>query len=68
MSSNKQKAILTFLNNLPNKEATLEQIVNCVSEVRTYHNSKHYLSETLGRMIKNGLVIRVKRGVYKVNI
>ncbi len=31
-----------------------------------YHNGQKYVSEILGRMVKRGALIRVKRGVYEL--
>lgn len=64
MSSTKQRAVLAFLSRVG--VASLDEIVRMVPEVRTFHNSKKYLGETLSRMVKAGLVVRVGRGKYRI--
>jgi len=31
-----------------------------------YHNSRKYVGEVLSRMVKSGLLLRVKKGIYKL--
>ena len=46
-------------------QATLKEIVeNCP---RHYHNGHKHVGATLSRMVQNGKVTRVKRGVFKLN-
>lgn len=66
MLTKKQEAILTYLKTV--SDATLTDIIDNVVEARTFHNSKSYLSQTLARMIKAGLIVRVKRGQYAVRL
>jgi hypothetical protein len=62
--NNKQKEILQYL--LTVDEANLEDIYNKVS-FSYYYNWKKHLGSILSTMVKNGNVIRVKRGVFKIN-
>jgi hypothetical protein len=63
----KQRAIIEFLNERPDCTATLDEILENVRRVRTYNNSKKYLSQTMSLMLKKNRVIRVGRGKYKSN-
>lgn len=64
--TNKQSAILKHLIKHPQGQS-LDQILINVPEARTAYGSKGYLSETLKRLMRRAVVVRVARGVYAVH-
>jgi len=63
MISPKMKEILRLFHK--DQELTKAVIVqNCGLEY--YHNAEKYIGETLSRMVKSGLLERVKPGVFKL--
>lgn len=63
--SDKQKRILAYLLDGIEAEASLDDIVRDLPEVRTAHRSKSYLGQTMTKMIRKGLVRRVRPGVFR---
>lgn len=60
----RQTEILQFLFKRPDKTATKREIV---TNIRGYYrNGDKYVQEVLTRMINNGKITRVKRGVYRL--
>ncbi|HAT81221.1 MAG TPA: hypothetical protein DCS17_07510 [Flavobacterium sp.] len=56
------KAFLSTVN-----EATLSEInANVAFAQSYYHNAKLYVGQVLTRMVANGSVIRVKKGVFRL--
>lgn len=60
----KQSEIERFLSEQENYTSTLNKIADGVPW-GYYHNSHKYIGEILGRMVKNGKVKRIRKGVYK---
>lgn len=61
MTSHKQEEILRLF--YPEMEVTKQTIVkNC--GLRYYHNAEKYIGEILGRMVTQGLIDRVRPGVF----
>lgn len=61
MPSHKQKEILRLFH--PGIEITKQTIVkNC--GLRYYHNAEKYIGEILSRMVAQGLIDRVRPGVF----
>ena len=61
----KWQAVLNYLNTQPNGQATLSDLVKNVRELQSYANSNFHAGQALSRMIKNGFLVRVKKGVYQ---
>lgn len=61
---NKQSEVIGYLSNV--KEANLDSIYKNV-RFGYYHNYKKHLSVLMSRMVKNGKVVRVRKGVFKLN-
>lgn len=59
----KQQAILDYVRQ--NGQITTK-IANQMLEHFYYHNHEKYVSEILGRMVKNGSLNRVKNGLYEL--
>jgi hypothetical protein len=59
----KQKRVLIYLNTV--KTATLLQIYTHM-DFGYYHNWKKHLGALMSRMVKNGTVVRVKKGEFKI--
>ena len=66
MTSPKMKQILRLFT-APGQELPKADIVK-YSGLRYYHNTEKYVGEILGRMVANGLLERVKPGVYRIGI
>ena len=62
MSEN-QKAVLRYLGTV--ESATKDEIADGAG-LRYFRNTRKYVGEILARMIKNNMIVRVKRGVYKI--
>lgn len=60
LSSN-MREIIVFLRE--HEQATLSQIIEGTG-LHYYNNTRKYVGETLGRMVKNGTIRRVKKGLY----
>ena len=60
---NKQKEILRYLITV--ESATIADIVSNMP-FGYFHNSNKYIGEIMSRMVKNGSVERVSRGVFKI--
>ncbi len=63
----KQRVIIEFLNTRPECTATLDEMLEHNPTLCNCYRSKKYLCETMSRMVKKKLVIRVGRGKYKSN-
>lgn len=61
MSKERQKHILNFVRE--KGEVKRSEIIDRF-DYWYHHNSGHYISEILFRMINNGKLTKVKRGVY----
>jgi len=59
--SSKQLRILQYLADKP--EITLQKAVELIGG-NIYHNAPKYVGETLARMVKERLLVRVSKGVY----
>ena len=66
MTSPKMKTILRLFT-APSQELSKAEIVKH-SGLQYYHNAEKYVGEILGRMVANGLLERVKPGVYRIGI
>ena len=60
MPSQKQKAILEYL---VDGSKTKAQIVNRFKTWQ-YRNQNKHIGEILSRMVKQGLIIRIEKGIY----
>ena len=63
MPSPKQRDILKLFR--PGLEVTKQAIVDVYGDYY-YHNGEKYIGEILGRMVKCGLIERVKPGVFRL--
>lgn len=63
MPSFAQSKILNFMNN--EKEYSLEEIMKGIG-YSLYCNSNKHFGVILSRMVKKGILIRVKKGVFKI--
>lgn len=61
---NKQSEVIGYLYTV--EDADLDSIYRNV-RFSYYHNHKKHLGVLMSRMVKNGKVIRVKNGVFKLN-
>lgn len=62
LMTQKQQAIINYLKA---GERQKSQIVNRFS-AWYYHNASKYIGEILGRMVEAGMIIRVKKGLYRL--
>ena len=55
-----------ILETFPDKETILskKEIIER-GQIRYYYNTEKHVGHTLSRMVKNGLLVRVKKGYYK---
>jgi len=60
----KKHEVLKFLKTV--EFATLKEIAEAVP-FYYYHNTHKYVGEILSRLVKRGLVFRIKKGVFKIN-
>lgn len=60
----KKESILKYLKSV--ESASLTDIIKN-ADVYYYHNAKKYVGEILARLVKNGTVNRIKKGVYEIN-
>jgi hypothetical protein len=63
MISDKQKEVLTFLRTV--EQADIHQIYRAVS-FSYYCNYEKYIGEICSRLVADGHITRVKRGVFKI--
>jgi len=66
MTSPKMKQILRLFT-APGQELSKAEIVEH-SGLRYYYNAEKYVGEILGRMVANGILERVKPGVYRIGV
>lgn len=59
----KQKIIVEYIRN-GRGEITKKEAVQLIGN--QYHNREKYVGETLSRMVKKGILCRVKLGTYKL--
>lgn len=59
----KQQAILDYVRTNGNITTA---VANQMLKAFYYHNHEKYISEILGRMVKNGSLNRVKNGLYEL--
>lgn len=60
-----QNEIIRYLAKV--QTATLEQIYDNTN-ISFYYNPMKYMSEIMTRLVKKGLVLRVKKGTFQINI
>lgn len=60
----KRVTILELLRDSHDNIASIDHMLETKPSLRTYHGSKQYLGQTLSKMIKLGMIIRVSRGIY----
>lgn len=71
--SDKQKKILGILFDLydlkgPNASISSDEMTDIDTTLRTANwTSARYMSQVMTKMVRKGLVVRVKRGQFKVN-
>jgi predicted transcriptional regulator of viral defense system len=61
MSDN--RSILTYLNNV--ESATLEELYN-ISDYSYYANWQKHFGQVMSRLVKQGKVVRIKKGVFRI--
>jgi predicted transcriptional regulator of viral defense system len=66
MPSNKQNAILNFARS-NNCEITKKKAVELIGH-HYYCSKEKYVGEVLSRMVKKGLLNRIKPGVFEINL
>lgn len=59
----KQKKVLSFINESESKQITKKEAMQLIDD--HYCNGEKHVGETLSRMVKSGLLVRVKKGVFK---
>ncbi len=64
MLSDHQKSILNFLRTV--ESASKEEIYNN-SSLNYYHNWQKHAGDVLSRMVKLGIIKRIKRGSYAIS-
>lgn len=60
---NKQTQIIRYLSTV--SQATSDEIYNNVPYAY-YHNASKHFSEVMGRLVKSGIVERIKLGVFRL--
>lgn len=60
----RQAQIIEIFKDSVKDVLTKKEIID-LGKISYYHNTKKYVGETLSRMVKNGLIERVKIGSYK---
>lgn len=55
--------ILTYLNQ--RESATLQELYQ-ISDYNYYHNWQKHFGQVMSRMIKQGKVVRIKKGVFRI--
>ena len=63
MLSEKQLKIITFLRE--NNQITLDEATELIG-YGIYYRQKHYVGQTMSRMVKQGHIVRVKRGLFEL--
>ncbi len=58
----KQRKVLTFINESEDNQITLKQAMGIIDT--HYCNGEKHVGNTLSRMVKSGLLERVKPGVF----
>ncbi|AWW32155.1 hypothetical protein DN752_19535 [Echinicola strongylocentroti] len=59
----KQEKVIQFIVD-GRGEITISEAVTLIGD--QYHNQSKYVGETLSRMVRRGVLCRVRRGVYKL--
>lgn len=59
------KDVLRFFNGDKSKELTKKEIIEGAG-LFYYHNGDKHAGDVLSRMCKSGLLVRIKRGVFKL--
>lgn len=59
------KDVLKFINGDKTSEFTKKEIMEGAG-LNYYHNSSKHAGDVLSRMVKSGLLIRVRKGVFKL--
>ena len=65
MISDKQKEILQFIQDSEDKQITKKQAVKLIGNCYYANKSKH-TGDVLSRMVKRGLLKRIKPGLFEV--
>lgn len=63
--TSKQKAIINYLHYIQ-KTITLSEAVEIIGK-NIYANKERYVSLVMARMVKKGLIKRIKPGSFKLN-
>lgn len=61
----RQKDVLFFFNGDKTKELTKAEIIKGAG-LYYYHNGNKHAGDVLSRMVKRGLLIRVRKGVFRL--
>lgn len=65
MLSEKQKTILEFIHRSEDKQITKKQAVDLIGRCY-YANEKKHTGDVLSRMVKRGLLKRIKNGLFEI--
>lgn len=61
----RRKDVLKFFNGDKTKEFTKAEIIKGAG-LYYYHNGEKHAGDVLSRLVKSGLLIRVRKGVFKL--
>jgi len=64
---NRQRKIIEVFNNDRDKILSKKDIIQ-LSGIDYYHNTEKHVGNVLSRMVRNGLICRVKKGYYKLGL
>lgn len=62
---NRANDVLRFFNGDKSKELTKAEIIEGAG-LFYYHNGSKHAGDVLSRMVKSGLLIRIRKGVFKL--
>ncbi len=60
--STKQAYILKMISESESRTVTKKQVCE---KIRYYHNTEFYVGQILSSMVKQGMLIRIKNGLFK---
>ena len=63
--SPKQSKIIAAMNAASNAQITLDEAVGLIGG-NLYCNANQHVGQTLSRMVKRGLIVRVRPGVFRL--